>query len=179
MIILLCALLWTIVITGFIIYKNRSVSTTGKKQKYLYQAKKHLMTNAEEKCFNTLCNTFGSKFWIIPQIHLSALLDHRIKGQNWKHAFNHINGKSVDFVLLDKKTLQPICAVELDDRTHQQSERIKRDLEVEQIFDQANLPLVRLPKTPNNTNKKELIGLFAAVINKNNKQQCDFIIYNF
>ena len=62
---------------------------------------------------------------MFPQVHLSALLDHKVKGQDWRIAFRHINGKSVDYVLCDKATLQPVYAIELDDYTHEPRTRYK------------------------------------------------------
>ncbi len=88
------------------------------KPKYFYSAKKHLMTTSEEEFFRTLCKLFVNRCYVFPQVHLSAVLNHKTRGQDWRAAFFHINGKSVDFLLCDKKTLQPICAIELDDHTH-------------------------------------------------------------
>lgn len=101
------------------------------------------MTRTESEFFLKLDHVVSERYRVFPQVHLSALLDHKVKGQDWKFAFRHINGKSVDFVLCDKETLRPTYAIELDDLTHEQSDRRKRDLEVERIFKEANLPLVR------------------------------------
>jgi len=43
-----------------------------------------------------------------------TVLEHRIKGQDWKAAFRRINGKSVDFVICDKAYIKPLLAIELD-----------------------------------------------------------------
>ena len=110
---------------------------------YTYRAKKHLMTPREEDCFRVLNRIFDKKYYIIPQVHLSALFDHEVAGQNYKGAFSHINGKSVDFVLMNKETLRPICAIEIDDYSHNSVNRYKRDVEVERIFKEANLALIR------------------------------------
>lgn len=110
---------------------------------YSYTAKSLIMTRTESEFFLKLDHVVSERYRVFPQVHLSALLDHKVKGQDWKFAFRHINGKSVDFVLCDKETLRPTYAIELDDLTHEQSDRRKRDLEVERIFEEANLPLVR------------------------------------
>ena len=101
------------------------------------------MTRTESEFFLKLHRVVSERYYVFPQVHLSALLDHKVKGQDWRFAFRHINGKSVDFVLCDKETLRPTYAIELDDLTHEQSDRRKRDIEVERIFEEANLPLVR------------------------------------
>lgn len=110
---------------------------------YNYSAKSLLMTRTEAEFFTKLDMAVRERYYVFPQVHLSALLDHKIKGQDWRFAFRHINGKSVDFVLCDRATLRPTYAIELDDLTHEQSDRRKRDIEVERIFKEANLPLVR------------------------------------
>lgn len=101
------------------------------------------MTRTEAEFFHKLERAVSERYYVFPQIHLSAILDHKIKGQDWKYAFRHINGKSVDFVLCDRETLQPFYAIELDDSTHNAADREKRDAEVERIFKVSSLPLVR------------------------------------
>lgn len=105
------------------------------------------MTRAEADLFRKLVLAFGGEYVIVPQVHLSALFSEKVKGQNWKAAFSHINGKSVDFVLLDRRTLEIVCAIECDDITHTRSDRVARDVEVNNIFKNAGLPLVRLNNT--------------------------------
>lgn len=114
-----------------------------KNNAYGYMAKNSLMTQAESDFFIILDRAVSERYYVFPQVHLSALLDHHVNGQEWGYAFRHINGKSVDYVLCDRVTLRPTYAIELDDYTHEEKERRKRDGEVERIFKEANLPLVR------------------------------------
>lgn len=58
-------------------------------------------------------------------------------------AFQRINRTSVDYVLCDKTTLEPVYAVELDDRTHDTGKRRARDTGVEQMLGSVGIPLVR------------------------------------
>lgn len=110
---------------------------------YNYTAKYSLMSKTESDFFVKLEQAVSERYYVFPQVHLSAILDHRAKGQEWKYAFSHINGKSVDYVLCSKTTLKPAYAIELDDYTHDKADRRERDREVERIFEAANLPLVR------------------------------------
>lgn len=132
-----------------------------RKSTYVYQAKNSIMTQREAGFYKLLSQAADSKWFIAPQIHLSALLNHKIKGQNWKAAFQHINGKSVDFVLLDKDTLKPVCAIELDDSTHQRTDRVARDAEVNRIFKEAGLPLVRFSDISRLT-PEEIMNIIGA-----------------
>jgi len=110
---------------------------------YGYLAKDLPMTRTEAEFFKKLNNAVSERYYVFPQVHLSAVLNPNISGKDWIYAFRHINSKSVDYILCDKETLRPTYAIELDDYTHNQAARRKRDAEVERIFDEANLPLVR------------------------------------
>lgn len=122
---------------------------------YSYTAKSLMMTRTETDFFSKLDRVVRDRYYVFPQVHLSALLDHKVKGQDWRFAFRHINGKSVDFVLCDRETLRPTYVVELDDLTHEKSDRRKRDIEIERIFKEANLPLVRFKN--NDISESEII----------------------
>lgn len=110
---------------------------------YNYQKKEMVMTKAEARFFEKLTGIIGEKFIIIPQAHLSVFIDHKVKGQNWKGAFSVINGKSVDFLLVEKNTLKPVVAIELDDWSHKEEERILRDEKVKRILDESGVLLIR------------------------------------
>jgi len=138
-----------VIIMAVVLIVALKISSGSEKRKvfkdnvYSYSAKPLIMTYTEAQFFAKLNAAVEERYFVFPQVHLSALLDHRVKGQDWRIAFRHINGKSVDYVLCDKATLRPVYAIELDDATHSQRDRIKRDTEVERIFAEAQLPLVR------------------------------------
>lgn len=156
-----------IVLIAIVIMVARSANTaqTPKKSPYQYRAKTHFMTSREESFFRVLTEIVADKYYVFPQVHLSGIIDHKITGQNWKYAFRHINGKSVDYVLCDKSTLKPVYAVELDDHTHKYKDRAERDAEVERIFEQAGLPLVRFTDYTS-LSRDDIIARFAAARSK-------------
>ena len=135
-----------------------------KKSQYKYYAKSYVMTSRENECFKILNEIFSSKWFVVPQVHLSALLDYRVKGQNWNAAFRHINGKSVDFVLIGKESYKVICVIELDDSTHSKPDRIERDVEIERMFKEAGIPLARISKFESMT-KSEIAKVVTDAIN--------------
>jgi hypothetical protein len=137
-----------------------------KKSQYKYYAKSYVMTSRENDCFKILNEIFSSKWFVVPQVHLSALLDYRVKGQNWNAAFRHINGKSVDFVLIGKESYKVICVIELDDSTHSKPDRIERDVEIERMFKEAGIPLARISKFESMT-KPEIAKVVTDAINGN------------
>jgi very-short-patch-repair endonuclease len=161
-------LLFIIVLVLLVIYAfSKLFKTSTHKRKvfknntYSYIAKDLLMTRTEAEFFTKLERAVSERYYVFPQVHLSALLDHHVKGQEWKYAFSHINGKSVDYVLCDKNTLRPTYAIELDDYSHQASDRRDRDAEVERIFKEAQLPLVRF-KNKNVTEPEIIKALMST-----------------
>ena len=115
-----------------------------KRRGYDYKKRDFFMSRAEHECYDALIAAVGKDYYIFPQAHLTSIVDHKIKGQNWRGAFRHIDEKSVDFVLCDKNYIAPKLAIELDDRTHKRLDRKLRDGEVERILNGAGLPLLRL-----------------------------------
>lgn len=116
----------------------------GEKWRYQYKRKGFFLSRAEHECYDALMSAVGSDYYIFAQVHLPTLIDNKVVGQSWHGAFSHINGKSVDFVLCDKAYISPKLAIELDDKTHERSDRQERDGEVERILKQAGMPLLRL-----------------------------------
>lgn len=110
---------------------------------YVYARKGAVMTAAEAAFYHRLLSVAGDRYYVFPQIHLSALLTNQTKGRYWKAAFQRINRTSVDYVLCDKQTMRAVYAVELDDSTHDTAKRRASDAGVEKMFADVDLPLVR------------------------------------
>lgn len=134
--------MWILVIGMFVIllklsnYKALKIN----RAKFHYIKKDFLMSRAEHEFFDILISIVGNEYHIFPQIHLPTILNHKVTGQNWRGAFRHIDEKSVDFVLCDKKYIKPLLVIELDDKTHQDPFRVERDLEVESILKKQRFP---------------------------------------
>lgn len=115
------------------------------KSKYSYKGKKYFLTKSENIFYKLLKDAIGNEYEIFSQVHLPTIVDHKVRnGQGWRGALAHIHKKSVDFVLCDKEYLSPKLVIELDDKSHEREDRIKRDREVERILKDANLPLLRI-----------------------------------
>lgn len=114
------------------------------KPKYQYTRKQFFLSRAEHECYDALVAAVGNEYHVFAQVHLPTLLDHTVRGQDWRAALAHINRKSVDFVLCDKAYISPRLAIELDDKSHERLDRQERDKEVERILNDAGVPLLRL-----------------------------------
>jgi very-short-patch-repair endonuclease len=119
------------------------------KAKYQYKRRNFFLTRAEHEFYDVLVSAVGAEYFVFAQVHLPTLLDHSVKGQNWRAALAHINRKSVDFVLCDKAYISPKLAIELDDKSHERPDRQERDKEVERILKEAGVPLLRIENNGN------------------------------
>lgn len=66
------------------------------------------------------------------------------KGER-QRALNRITSKHLDFVLCRASDMHVVCAVELDDKTHQQTDRKARDAFLDRALKAAGVPLLRFP----------------------------------
>ena len=126
-ILIIVILLITIIKLLTVIQKAKIPTTNPTNQKpqlkYNYKIKKSVMTIAEENFYKKLTSALHDNYVIVPQAHLSMIFDHTVYGQNWRGAFSVINGKSIDFLIIDRGTFQPLVGIELDDSSHERHDR--------------------------------------------------------
>lgn len=63
----------------------------------------------------------------------------------WQTSFNRISNKHFDFLLCDPNDLSVLCALELNDRSHDAGKRKDRDAFLENACRSAGLPLIWVP----------------------------------
>lgn len=107
-----------------------------------YHLKKSLLTKNEMEFYETLKKVINEDLIIFSMVRLADIFSID-KGKGFQASLNRINSRHVDFLLCQKETLQPVLAIELDDKSHERSDRINRDEFVNQLFDHAGLPLLR------------------------------------
>ncbi len=126
---------------------NTSAAPIFEKYKYSYQSKQWFMSKSEHDTFDALVQSIGNDYHIFPQVKLDKILDWKGNGKSTMYAMRHINQKSVDYLLCDKKYINPRLAIELDDSTHERNDRQERDAEVQAIFKEAKFPLLRITRS--------------------------------
>jgi hypothetical protein len=141
-------------------------TSSGKPEDLPYVLKRYLMSKAERSFFGVLEQvTDTSKYYIFPQMSLSNLVDVE-KGTGSYQAFhNKIDRKSVDFVLFDRSSISPVIAIELDDASHDRTDRQERDAFVDQVLARAGLALLHV-KAQTAYDPKELAISISAAIRK-------------
>jgi hypothetical protein len=116
------------------------------KLEYPYHLRDDFLSRAELSFFLVLKKAVSHKALICTKVDLGDLF--YVKSNNrskYRSYTNKIDRKHVDYLLCDPKTVKPLLGIELDDKSHQKSERQARDKFVEKVFMAAKLPLVRIP----------------------------------
>lgn len=134
-----------------------------------------LLTDAELQLFhfmeNNLCQI--DRITILAKVRLAdiAEVDTRVtlkKDFLWK-----ITNKHVDFLICDKNTLDIICAVELDDYTHETQEAKERDMFIMQVLDSVGIKTIRIRTKIRAIEKRDLV-LVDDCINRKLAPKCPY-----
>ena len=122
--------------------------------------KKDVLTIAEKQFYYILKKYIRNEYLIIPQAVLSSFIDcdefrYRTK----------INKKTVDFIIVDRQ-FNVVCAIELDDRSHDKYSRKKRDAFVNSLFANVGIKLLRIKMSKNYYKQlEEMLPLEVISIN--------------
>lgn len=118
-----------------------------KPDRYPYVARDTLFTKAELKFLAALEEAVDEDYAIYGQVRLCDVIEVR-KGmdrKSWGQAFAKIRAKHLDFVICDLDDHSIVCAIELDDSTHERADRRKRDYFLNRAMAAAGVPLHRFP----------------------------------
>lgn len=110
-----------------------------------YRVRKTLMSEHERLLFCNLRTVLGSTYDVYPQMKLDKIfyVERQKAYKFYLGWLRRINQKSVDFLIVNKSTQSPVFAIELDDSSHEQEDRIDRDEFVGELFRRNNFPLIR------------------------------------
>ncbi len=109
-----------------------------------YQKRSRLVTKAELRFYRVLLKAVQDDFLVFTMVRVADLLAVPEATPQRRSWLNRIVGKHVDFVLCDPGSLEPKLAVELDDASHRRADRMERDAFLNQAFEAAGLPLLRI-----------------------------------
>jgi hypothetical protein len=112
-----------------------------------YEKRPSVVTDAEHQFWRVLRDVAHEKWVILPMVRLADVIrvrDKTPRSQSWQ---NRIHAKQLDFVLCDPATLEAKLAVELDDATHDQPDRIADDEFLGAALAASKLPLLRVPRS--------------------------------
>jgi very-short-patch-repair endonuclease len=102
------------------------------------------MNENELKFFRVLEQVVGDKYYILPQVVISDLVDVKQRGFLRKSYRTKIDKKTIDFCLFNKTDYSLYAAIELDGYSHLEPKTQERDIFVEDLFHRIGIPLKRI-----------------------------------
>ena len=109
-----------------------------------YRQRDDFLSAAELSFYRVLATALGNRVVVCPKVNLADVFFVVRPNENQSYR-NKIDRKHVDFLLCDPGTMKPQCGLELDDSSHARRDRQDRDEFVDDVFEVAGLPLVRVP----------------------------------
>lgn len=109
-----------------------------------YVKKNYLMSIAEHEFYKVLKETIKDKYYIVPQVQLSKIIEVNKYEKNKRVYRNKIDRKSVDFVMFNKEHFTPYMVIELDDSSHMLPEREERDDFVDSILNRVGIKTIHI-----------------------------------
>lgn len=107
-----------------------------------FARRNYFFSAAERSFYEVLCR-LTPEHTVFAKVRLADLVRVQASGREFWQRFNSISAKHVDFVLCDEQ-LAPVVAIELDDSSHEQPERLTRDQFVDSVLESAALPIVHV-----------------------------------
>jgi hypothetical protein len=111
-----------------------------------FRTRRYLFSRGEAAFYRALAAAVQNHFIIMAKVRLADVVSARSESAAaWRSAFNRIQAKHVDFVLLRPVDLTIALIIELDDKSHRLAHRISRDAFVDNCLSQAGLPILHIP----------------------------------
>jgi ssDNA-binding Zn-finger/Zn-ribbon topoisomerase 1 len=117
-------------------------------QQLPYLLRDDFLSPAELSFYKVLQLAVRGRATVLAKVNLADVFFVARPNENQSYR-NKIDRKHVDFLLCDPATMKPRCGIELDDSSHARRDRQDRDEFVDQVFDVAELPLLRFPARAN------------------------------
>lgn len=138
--ILLIILVILVVLVTLVVFVSRFAPVTETKEnEFLYKKRYRVMNDSESSFFHLLQKHIPTGHYIFPKMRIADIIETR-SGKGYYKQRNKILPKHVDFVVCNEK-LEPVVAIEIDGKSHNQSDRMERDRQVDEIFKSVSLPL--------------------------------------
>jgi len=132
-----------------------------------YRLRDDFLSPSEYSFYKVLSSLIGTKFTIQSKVRLADIFFVARPNENAAY-FNKIAQKHLDFLICDTTTMKPIFGVELDDSSHQRTNRQERDEFVSRVFETAGLPLLRLP-VQREYNSREISAQIVPLLRDKNE----------
>lgn len=114
-----------------------------------YTAKTHLMTPTEREFYKVLEKVYGDDYYIFCQVRVVDVIQPNIgkypkNSREYMSLFRQLSQWHFDYVVCAREDFKVICAVELDDESHNKNDRIRRDSVLDKACQDGGLTLKRI-----------------------------------
>lgn len=106
--------------------------------KYLYDLRKTLISKSEQNYYHAIKEAVPEGYCVFPQINLASFIDRTDDARFHNELF-----RNVDFLITDAD-YKPKIVIEINDQTHLNAERRERDKKVQNICEEAGIPILKL-----------------------------------
>ena len=112
-----------------------------------YRKRESLFSPAERSFFGVLNQAVGPGFRVFGKVRVGDVLapEEGLTTSQRAGALNRINRMHFDFIVCAADDLSIVCAVELDDKSHQQARRQRRDVFLAEACQTAGFVLINFP----------------------------------
>ena len=140
--------------------ETQTTKKTVKKQvdKKSYEPKK-LLTTTEIRFKNAIEKFIPSNYILYPQINLASIIK-----RTDEHKYQNELYRNVDFCIFDDK-YNPKIIIEINDNSHKEKSRRARDIKVQNICNNANIPIINF-WTDYGVNESYIERKIQEVLNK-------------
>jgi hypothetical protein len=128
-----------------------------------YRQRDDFLSKAELSFYQVLVSVVDRSFTICMKVRLADIVFVSGK-ERWQSHQNRIDRKHIDFLLCDTGSMHPVLGIELDDASHSRPDRQDRDEFVNEVFEAADLPLLRILAAARYV-PADLTELIAAALN--------------
>ena len=157
--------IWFFVLIASAIGIQILAALTKRSPDYSYSLRSSLLTPAERSFYGVLKSAVGESTIIFSKVRVADIItpSRGISKSARQGAFNKISSKHFDFVLCRNDNLSPVCAIELNDSSHNSTRRRKRDAFLENACGTAGLPLVQIT-AKRSYSKEEVLKQLGPVV---------------
>lgn len=119
--------------------KKKDVKNNESRKESIYKKRQSVMNRSEEAFFFELQKQLPNGYYIFPKMRIADIIE-TVSGKDYYLKRNKILPKHVDFLVCDSY-FKPVVAIEVNGSSHNRLDRTKRDVLVNEIFKDAQLPL--------------------------------------
>lgn len=128
-----------------ILFNNKQIKKNMIRSNENIYREKPLMTNTEKNFYQKL-KVLEPKYKIIPQVNLGTIIE-KISSEKFENELF----RNIDYGIFTNDFSKVLLLIELNDQTHNQPQRKKRDIKVKEICNKANIPIMTFyTNYPNN-----------------------------